>query len=73
MGRHDFLDYNMIKGDEAILDGYWILSLTPSWFLCHLTKSFQVKKLNSVDHPLTFFIMSLYINVTKECTEVDSF
>jgi hypothetical protein len=72
VGRHDLLDYNMVKGNEAILDGYWILSLTPSWFLGHWTKSFQVKKLNSVNHPLKFFIMNLCNNVTKECTEVYS-
>lgn len=72
MWRHDLLDYNTVKGNEAILDGYWILSLMPSWFLGHLTKLFQVANLNSVDHPVKFFIMNLYNNVTKECNEVYS-
>jgi hypothetical protein len=54
VGRHDLLDHNTAKGSEAILDGYWILSLTPSWFLGHLMKLFQVTKLNSVENPLVF-------------------
>jgi len=45
VGRHDLLDHNTVKGNEAKLDGYWILSLTPSWFLGNLTKlsSYEVK------------------------------
>jgi len=70
VGRQDLLDHNTVKGNEAILDGYWILSLTPSWFLSYLTKLFQVMKLNIVDHPLKCFIMNLYNNATKECNEV---
>jgi hypothetical protein len=58
VGRHDLLDYNTVKDNEAILDGYWILSLTPSWFLGQLTKLFQVTKVNSVDHTPKFFIMN---------------
>jgi hypothetical protein len=68
--RHDLLDHNTVKGSEAILDGYWILSLTPSWFSGYLTKLFQVTKLNSVEHHLISFIMHLYNNVTNEWTEL---
>lgn len=71
MGRHDLLDHNTVKGNEPILDGYWILSLTPSWILGHLTKLFQVTKLNSVDYPPKF-IMDLYNIVTKQYTDIYS-
>ena len=63
VGRHDLLDHNTVEGNEAIMDGYWILSLTPSGFLSHLTKLFQVTKLNSVDHPLIFF----YREFVQQC------
>jgi hypothetical protein len=65
VGRYDLLDYNTVKGNEALLDGYWILSLTPSWFLDHLAKSFQVKKLNNVDHPPKIFIIIYIIMLPK--------
>jgi hypothetical protein len=69
VGRQDLLDHNTVKGNEAILDGYWILSLTPSWFLGHLTKLFQVTELNSVDHPLKVLSRIYTIMLQKNATK----
>jgi hypothetical protein len=69
VGRHDLLDHNTEESNEAILDGYWVLSLMPSGFLSHLTKLFQVTKLNSVGHALIFLSWICTAMLPKNATK----